>query len=784
MKKKRAFVQGEEVRGFIKRASEQIGGAGAAARRLAVPAAVTVLSFVLSATRGPMGTYPFGAAAVCAASGSVNTVCAFAGAMLGTLAMSRGALWQILILFLILGVRIIIGASEGALRRGKAFRRLFREAGYLRVTVAAAAAAGLGLVGIFTTDGLYYGIASAVCGVFVCAAFTAAFMYLSSRESAPSKRLIGVCALFGILTAALSGIGIGFDPGTVFAFSATVYFTVAGGAAYGVAVGVACGIALGETAAAPVLAIAALTLSLLSDKLRGGAVTVSALCSSAFGILFSGLSFLTDTFPEICLAAAVLTPLRHLNILPRTLPAFLDISEAGQGDGAILSRLRSSDKRYEAIGASLDSLSKMLISVCDKLKCPSREESYRICTAARARFCCGCKNEEQCSGLCEREVTAFFDRMSARLAVRGSVSAKLVPEELARRCYKMDSIIDAVNTSARRAAGMSESCKSAELFASDYGAVASLLREAGEGDGGWERDVEAEESLREELDREGFSFAGASVYGKRARHVFMRSVDMSTVRAGENDVRECIGRVLGCRMSPLEFSIDSGSVSASCHTVPKFAMKTGRYSAAGSREDTSGDSVCSFKNGEGYFYTLVSDGMGSGHDAAVISGVSSMFLEKLLSAGCPMRSALEMLNCFVRGSGGEQFTTVDLMEADLYTGMARFIKSGAAPSFVIRNGQLYRLHSKTVPVGIMRALDAEAVSFELMAGDTVIMMSDGVTGSYEDCPWLYELLCGGLCRPDSPAQTARLIGETAAEKSGKSDDITVCVMKVTETESK
>ncbi|MGN1082336.1 MAG: hypothetical protein ACI4SJ_02230, partial [Candidatus Avispirillum sp.] len=60
MKKKRAFVQGEEVRGFIKRASEQIGGAGAAARRLAVPAAVTVLSFVLSATRGPMGTYPFG----------------------------------------------------------------------------------------------------------------------------------------------------------------------------------------------------------------------------------------------------------------------------------------------------------------------------------------------------------------------------------------------------------------------------------------------------------------------------------------------------------------------------------------------------------------------------------------------------------------------------------------------------------------------------------------------------------------------------------------------------
>ena len=174
--------------------------------------------------------------------------------------------------------------------------------------------------------------------------------------------------------------------------------------------------------------------------------------------------------------------------------------------------------------------------------------------------------------------------------------------------------------------------------------------------------------------------------------------------------------------------------------------------------------------------------MGSGRDAAIVSGISSVFLEKLLSAGCPMKSALEMLNCFVRGSDGEQFTTVDLMEADLYSGRARFIKSGAAPSFVIRAGQLYRLHSKTVPVGIMRALDAEAISFDLMDGDTVIMMSDGVTGSYEDCPWLYELLCGGLCRPTQPAQTARIIGEAAAAKSGKEDDITVCVMKITEIE--
>ena len=782
MKKKKAFADGGEVKGIMRRTAEQLGAGGTGiVKKLAYPAAVAALSFILSATRGPMGTYPFGAAALCAAGGTLNTACAFAGAMLGTLTMERGALWQILVLFLTLCARTVSCVAEGTIKRATALRRLYREPVYLRLTVSAAAAAGLGIVNIFTTDGLYYGIASAVCGVFMCTASAVSFVFLENRKYDPSKRMIGVCVLAGILTAALSGMGIGFDPATVAAFSASVYFAYAGGTAYGIAVGVCCGIAAGGDIA-PVFAVSALIVGLFSERLRGGAVASAALFSSAFGVLSSGLSFLTDSFPEICLAAAVLSPLMHFRILPKKLPPFLRMEAAGAHDGAALSRLRAQDVRYESICSSLESLSKMLFSVCDSLKCPSEDESYRICVAARARFCCGCKNEGQCSGACEREVTSFFDAMSKRLSMSGKVNAKLVPEELARRCYKMDSIINAVNISARRAAGMSESRHRTELFASDYSAVAALMREAGSRGEDWERDTDAEAALRGELCREGFPYAEALVYGRRARHIFMHGIDMAGVHAGENDVRECAGRALGCRLSPLEFSIDGGDVSASMHTVPRFSIKAGRYSSAGARDETSGDSVCSFKNNEGYYYTLVSDGMGSGRDAAIVSGISSVFLEKLLSAGCPMKSALEMLNCFVRGSDGEQFTTVDLMEADLYSGRARFIKSGAAPSFVIRAGQLYRLHSKTVPVGIMRALDAEAISFDLMDGDTVIMMSDGVTGSYEDCPWLYELLCGGLCRPTQPAQTARIIGEAAAAKSGKEDDITVCVMKITEIE--
>jgi len=258
----------------------------------------------------------------------------------------------------------------------------------------------------------------------------------------------------------------------------------------------------------------------------------------------------------------------------------------------------------------------------------------------------------------------------------------------------------------------------------------------------------------------------------------MRDVDLRTAGAGERDICECACEILGQRLSAPEFSIDGKSVNASMHSLPVIQIETGKHALRSKRDNQSGDSACTFENGEGYFYSLVSDGMGSGREAAVTSGISAAFLEKLLSAGCPMRSALEMLNSYVRASSGECFTTVDLMEADLYTGRARFIKSGAAPSFVIRRGQLYRIHSKTVPVGIMRALDAEAVSFDLMAGDTVIMMSDGVSGSYEESPWLYDLLSDEIYNISSPCEIAQTIAKSAAENTGREDDITVCVLKV------
>ncbi len=741
------------------------------------PAVMFILSLFLSMVKAPMGVYPFAYSVISASSGGIRTASAFMGAVLSTVTMDAGGLWQIIILLSLMGIRIGICFIKGDFKeKNGLFRRLFREKGYIRVICATLGAAAWGCITIIESESIYFGIFSALFGMATTAIITASFIFLSDKGAQSSKRCAGLALLFVGITASLQVFGLPFSLGACFAFFAALYFSYTKNTALGCVIGVACGLALGGEYSVAFGAVAIVS-ALLWEYSTVGAVVLSALCASTIALFTKGFDAIGDIIPEIAFSAALALPLISTGILPSTLWGGFDL------DIPFRATVRENDpkeinERYARIGRSLDNLAKMLCEVSTKMCLPTKSEANQICTSARAKYCSSCSNERICSGREEAVVTSLFNNMAYRLSTSGKVSAKIVPDSLARRCYNMDSILEAVNSSCKRMWGLSSSYKKTEMFASDYSAIASLLQEISAKDD-YERDTEKEHILTRELSEEGFTFSSLSVYGKRERHVYMRGVDLASSKAGEQDITDCATNVLGGKLSSPEFSIDGKEVSAEIHSEPVIHLKSARYALRSQRDLASGDSTCSFENEEGYFYTLVSDGMGSGREAALTSGISAAFLEKLLSAGCPMRSALELLNCFIRGARGECFTTVDLMEADTFTGRARFIKSGAAPSFVLRSGQIYRIHSKTVPVGIMRALDAESVAFDLEGGDTVVMISDGVTGSYEECPWLYEVLCDDKMKGDDTQKIAKYIAEQAAKNTGKDDDITVCVIKVT-----
>ena len=136
--------------------------------------------------------------------------------------------------------------------------------------------------------------------------------------------------------------------------------------------------------------------------------------------------------------------------------------------------------------------------------------------------------------------------------------------------------------------------------------------------------------------------------------------------------------------------------------------------------------------------------MGSGSRARAVSEISVGFLCNMLSTGKLDKELANMLNGFLctrlQKNISECSATLDLFELDLMNGCASFIKSGAAPTFICREQTVYKINSRTMPVGIIKQADAKLTRFDTSPWDMVVMVSDGCCPDSEDCPWLVDYL--------------------------------------------
>lgn len=197
-------------------------------------------------------------------------------------------------------------------------------------------------------------------------------------------------------------------------------------------------------------------------------------------------------------------------------------------------------------------------------------------------------------------------------------------------------------------------------------------------------------------------------------------------------------------------------------------------------ETVSGDAGAWFRTPEGQIYILLCDGMGSGQDASRESKLAIHLLEQFLKAGVAPESALRTLNAalFLRSEEEGGFTTVDLLQVDLFTGVSALYKFGAAPTYLRRGKKVSRITGSALPAGLVSGSQAgpDVTRLVLSAGDVVVLVSDGVTVSAEDF-WLREALAS--FDGNSPRELARALIETSGEKGEAADDRTALVVRIT-----
>ena len=493
---------------------------------------------------------------------------------------------------------------------------------------------------------------------------------------------------------------------------------------------------------APAFLLEALLFSLLKDqKKASAAVAVSVLAASAWVLYAGGALAAVGFLSAGLLGGAVFSILQKAGV-ERAAPKKEDDVSASVEQ----TRHLDSNERFRGISDAFASLSEMFYNLSDRFRRPGTLDLRQICDGAFDSFCRDCPNKTVCWGLEYQETLGVVNQLISRLHTRGKVDRGQIPEHLLRRCDSMDLILDHINRDCARLTGEMLKNNRTEIFAMDYESAARIINDAlEEDDGEYRYDTEQEKQVIEYLRDAGIPAGGVTVYGNRRRRILIRNVNVEHARVSLETLRSDLGEMCGMELSRPSFEVENRVPTMVLQAKRKIAVQGAKNNLCADGE-VSGDTINLFSNKKDYFYSLISDGMGSGREAAFTSNLCSVFLEKMLRAGNRAGTSLRMLNNLIcsrdADSAKECSSTVDLMELDLMTGEASFIKSGAAPSFIVRGKAVHRLQVGSAPIGILRTVETQATSFFLKEGDTVVMISDGIQQKDPECEWLTEYLAG------------------------------------------
>lgn len=209
---------------------------------------------------------------------------------------------------------------------------------------------------------------------------------------------------------------------------------------------------------------------------------------------------------------------------------------------------------------------------------------------------------------------------------------------------------------------------------------------------------------------------------------------------------------------------------------PEYSIEVYGASMCAENSKENGDTSMVFSDGTGISYVILSDGMGSGKNAAIESRLVVRMFRKLISSGVNYSSAIKLINSImVTKSRDEAFATLDAVRIDLDKCGLTVIKSGASATLIRHRGSVMKISSPTFPIGIYEQSDTFSKSYDFEEGDIIIMFSDGI----DETEYLFikELLLSG-------SELKYIVDEICAKaevfnQTARSDDVTVIGVKVT-----
>ncbi len=629
--------------------------------------------------------------------------------------------------------------------------------------------------GGFTYYDLFAGIFNVLFGIFMVYVYSLA---CDEENRYTQKYEAGIGAVFFSSVSALCTVELfGLSCGALASFILPVYSARKGGALRGTVVGFLCGAALDITVC-PMFGIAGFVCGVLSGISVTYGVTAGIISSLMCGFYIDGANTVITYLPEAVTSLLLYIPFEKMKLLP-SLRLFRDdvtyTYAVSSSDVAKELKSTSYKNGLSSLSKALNDISEVMCALSEKEKRPAVHEICELCEKEFTVFCKKCSMKKLCfkDGI---RGSRHIRNTAALIYEKGALTTQDLPEKIKTNCYFADKITVSLNIKLAEYTAERLKNNKTEVMAEDYRALSELIGQTvRKNEEENEINTELTENLRRKMLYKDLFSNNVSVYGRDTLTVIACGVDTGKIKKLSEEIRKNFSKILGVQLAFPAYTLCGDYICAVFKRAVKFSSEFAELQCVKDGETINGDSVFSFTE-KGKLYVCICDGMGSGKCAALTSKTASLFLQKMIRGGCNTDGALKMLNHFIRSKTGECFTTVDLMTLDLMTGKASFTKSGAPPSYIIRDGRIFRIASHTPPVGIMAQLCAERIDFAFQNGDIAVMASDGVGSTEEHLVWLYNIL---TYESDvDPDKLCEKIMSRSKEETKSSDDTTVCAVKI------
>jgi stage II sporulation protein E len=684
---------------------------------------------------------------------------------------------------------------------------LFNEPIHLRAAVAILCALIPSLAIPASGGFAYYDLYGAVFTLALTPTVTTLFSLLVSEPTTRQtpREQVGQLAGGLLLIIGLSLCGrsitiLGLAPVVVMGCILSLVSVRRSGLGAGLLIAFTCGVCY-DPLTIPLFLLFALIYALLRQAMGEFSLVPAALCALIYLLLCGDPTAFWGLSPSLVAGCLLFSAGRRLHgrlssesavpttpSTPDNDPALQFLEERARHEALI--------QRLSRISGAFSSIAEMFRQIEKNTAHPGTETLRRLCDEQMEHHCRNCPFEARC--LEEQNLAMISTLQSFRQALQeeGKVSEAQFNEEIRARCPNKRAIVQDINHAMTHLSYKHLHCAGGEPFAHECDEVAHLLRDVIRCDEKMPDKTiphPAVQAIKAYLDGHQIPVERVVVLGKERLDVRLIGTTSSSLTLPAEQFRQDISEILGAPVSRLHCDThDLGCLTL--YTLPTLradyvhrSMATQQSLEHPHRRGLCGDSLRVFVSEEGIFYALICDGMGKGREAAMTSGSAGVFLERTLLAGVEINTALRMLNHYLlsRTTSPEEeiSSTIDLFALNLYTKQGYFLKSGAAPSLILREGRLFRLSSHTLPIGILQAIDTQVIPFEVQAGDHILLMSDGVCdieGNESLCAqsdWLADYFAGHL-----PEEDSVLIGElfSLARDHGSCDDMSVISIRIAE----